>query len=68
MKHTFILILLYITLTVFYYLFISCIGLIWFKWNDILYSHPWNIIYCTFIGWWIAIPVCIEYYEEYIED
>ena len=64
MKKTLLTTLLYIALTVFFYLLISCIGLIWFSWKEIIYSEIYNEIYWVFVGWWIAMPICAEYYNE----
>ncbi len=67
MKQNFILTMLYIVQLVFFYLLISAMGLIWFKWHDIIHSEGWNMIYWVFVGWWIPLPVCIAYHEQYIE-
>lgn len=64
MKLMLISVLLYLALTVFFYLLICCIGLIWFKWHNILYCPEFNIIYWLFVGWWIGIPFATEYYAE----
>ena len=64
MKLTLLTILLYIALTVFFYLIVCTIGLIWFKWDDIIHSEGFNLIYWLVFGWWPAGLVCADYYEE----
>jgi hypothetical protein len=66
MKHQITLILLYIAQAFGYYLIFCTIGLIWFDWHTIIYGG-WNIPYWMLVGWWLPIPACYAYYDEYIK-
>ena len=64
MKNLF-LILAYIIGSLLFYLLFCAIGLIWFKWNEIIYSTGFNTLYWFIIGWWLMIPICQELDEKY---
>lgn len=57
-------IIIYILIPVFFYLFLACIGLIWFKWTEIMHSELYNSLYWLLVGTWIGIPFAIEYYDS----
>lgn len=68
-------ILLYIGLTVGYYLLLSTIGLMFFDtdgthlyYSDIIGNQSWFMGYLVLIHWWLVILSLSEYYNKYIRD
>lgn len=57
MKQNFIFTMLYIVQLVFFYLLISAMGLIWFKWHDKFYLNM-KCIKCKW-GWWIMASLLL---------
>jgi len=62
-----IVILIYIVLSMGFYLMISIIGLIWWDWNTIIHSKGYNVIYWMVFGWWLAVPVCTEIWDDLLD-
>ena len=61
---TLILILVYLGSMVLFYVLMSCIGLLWMSWHDIMASDGWRIVYFAFIGWWLAAFPAMDYYKQ----
>lgn len=68
-------ILLYIILTVAYYLLLSSIGMLFtnelgvhYTFNQCYSTIGWAIFYFVIIHWWLVILSLMEYYKKYIED
>jgi hypothetical protein len=53
-------IIAYVAIMLFIYLLIALIGLIWFKWSEIIYSTLFNFLYFALIGWWLPAFVLSE--------
>jgi len=59
-----ILLAIYLLSFVGIYMMLSLVGLAFSEasYLDILRDDPWNFIYCTCFGWWLAIFPAREYY------
>lgn len=65
----FIYILLYIGLTLLYYVVLCLIGATFSGSFLTIYKNiPWFTIYLMFIHWWLVIPSLSEYWEKYIVE
>ena len=67
-----ILLAIYLLSFVGIYMMLSLVGLAFSEasYLDILRDDPWNFIYCTCFGWWLAIFPAREYYlvhQSYFE-
>lgn len=65
-----ILISIYLTAFVLFYLLLSLIGIFFNPYTVIIQSSSWFISYSVFIGWWLASFPAREYYvhnEEYFD-
>lgn len=68
-----ILFLIYIFTFFGFYFLLSGFGLVLtnYEYLEILHNPLWFWIYSVFVGWWIPIFSCREYYvknEDYFED
>lgn len=65
-----ILISIYITSFVLFFLLISLVGILFTPYTEIVTNHNWFMIYAMFLGWWLSIFPAREYYvynEDYFD-
>lgn len=57
-----ILISIYITSFVLFFLLISLVGILFTSYQEIITNHNWFMLYAMFFGWWLSIFPAREYY------
>lgn len=58
----------YISTMVFFYLFLSLIGLLWYSsYFSIITNKDWSSMYFVFLGWWLPLFDCSNLYTKYIK-
>ena len=65
-----ILISIYITSFVLFFLLISLVGILFTPYTEIVTNHNWFMLYAIFLGWWLSIFPAREYYvynEDYFD-
>lgn len=72
---TIIYILLYIFLTIGYYLLLSLIGLLFFKENGDHFTYVeitgnafWFVFYLVLFHWWLVMFSLTEYWDKYMSE
>lgn len=66
---TIIYILLYILLTIGYYMLLSSIGILFnYTYNECYSNSTWFMWYLLIFHWWLVILSLKEYYSKYLED
>lgn len=59
---------LYVLLTVYYYLLLSSIGMLFgYTFKECYSNNSWFIIYMILFHWWMVILSLMEYYRKHIE-
>jgi len=62
---SFILISIYITAFVMFFLLLSLVGMFFTPYSEIISNHNWFMVYAMFLGWWLAIFPAREYYVHH---
>ena len=63
-----IMILIYVISFVSLFLLLSTVGMIWFTYREAINSVDWLIAYTVFIGWWVSLFPCRDYYMANRKD
>jgi len=59
---SFILVSIYITAFVMFFLLLSLVGMFFNPYTIVIHSQGWFMVYTLFIGWWLASFPAREYY------
>lgn len=55
--------LIYLGTFMLMFLILSCIGMLWEPYREVISNPNWFIVYTIFLGWWLAMFPTMEYYN-----